>query len=117
MRGFIIRLLVNAAALAVAAYFLPGIVYGSPFDLLLVALVFGVVNALVKPIVTLLTCPLVLLTLGLFTLVINALMLLLTSTISSMFRLNFTVDGFGTAFVGALIITIVSFILNALIKD
>ena len=117
MRGFIIRLLVNAAALAVAAFLLPGIDYGSATDLLLVALVFGIVNALIKPIVTLLTCPLVLLTLGLFTLVINALMLLLTNAISGVLKLNFTVEGFATAFVGGLIITLVSFALNALIKD
>ena len=117
MRGFIIRLLVNAAALATAAYFLPGIKYGSLQDLLVVALVFGIVNALIKPIVTLLTCPLVLLTLGLFTLVINALMLLLTNTISKVLNLDFTVEGFTTAFVGGLIITLVSFTINALIKD
>ena len=85
--------------------------------LLVVALIFGIVNAIVKPIFTLVTACVVLLTLGLFLLVINALMLLLTSWLSDQFNLGWHVDGFWTAVLGSIIISIVSFILNAFIPD
>ena len=119
----ILRLLANAAALAVATVLLPGIVLNAPTTegrvttLLVVALVFGVLNAVVKPIFTLVTVPLVLLTLGLFLLVINALMLLLTSWVSSRVALGWFVDGFGTAVLGALIVSVVSFVLNTFVPD
>ena len=119
----ILRLLANAAALAVATFLLSGIrlteptTQGKVVTLLVVALIFGVVNAVVKPIFTLVTLPAVLLTLGLFLIVINALMLLLTSWISSRVDLGWFVDGFGTAFFGALIVSVVSFFLNAFVPD
>ena len=119
----ILRLLANAAALAVATFLLPGIVLNAPTTegrvttLLVVALVFGVLNAVVKPIFTLVTVPLVLLTLGLFLVVINALMLLLTSWVSSRVALGWFVDGFGTAVLGALIVSVVSFVLNTFVPD
>jgi putative membrane protein len=101
----------------VAAWILGGISVGSADDTVLrrvltllgVALVFGVVNAVVKPVVKLLTLPLFLLTLGLITLVINALLLQLTAWISDQVGLHFTVSGFGTALVGAIIVSLVSF--------
>ncbi len=119
----ILRLLANAAALAVATFLLSGIrlteptTQGKVITLLIVALIFGVVNAVVKPIFTLVTVPLVLLTLGLFLVVINALMLLLTSWVSTRVDLGWFVDGFGTAVFGALIVSIVSFFLNAFVPD
>ncbi|WP_375424537.1 phage holin family protein [uncultured Friedmanniella sp.] len=119
----ILRLLANAAALAVATFLLSGIRLTEPttrgklVTLLVVALIFGVVNAIVKPIFSLVSLPLVLLTLGLFLLVINALMLLLTSWISTQVDLGWYVDGFGTAVFGALIVSIVSFFLNAFVPD
>ncbi|MCW2566729.1 MAG: Membrane protein of unknown function [Mycobacterium sp.] len=117
MRAFLVRLLASAAGLAVAAWILGGISVGSAGDTVLrrvltllgVALVFGVVNAVVKPVVKLLTLPLFLLTLGLITLVINALLLQLTAWISDQVGLHFTVSGFGTALVGAIIVSLVSF--------
>jgi putative membrane protein len=119
----LIRLLVNAVALGVAAWLLQGIaVEGATtarriVTLLVVAAIFGLVNALVKPIATLLSLPFIVLTLGLLIFVINALMLLLTSWISDGLDLAFTVNGFGTALVGALIITIVSWLANVLLPD
>ncbi|HEY0359225.1 MAG TPA: phage holin family protein [Mycobacteriales bacterium] len=117
MRAFLVRLVASAAGLAVAAWILGGISVGSAGDTVLrrvltllgVALVFGVVNAVVKPVVKLLTLPLFLLTLGLITLVINALLLQLTAWISDQVGLHFTVSGFGTALVGAIIVSLVSF--------
>lgn len=119
----LLRLLANAAALAVATFLLSGITITAPttgrkvFALLVVALIFGVLNAVVKPIFTLVTVPLVLLTLGLFLLVINALMLLLTSWVSERVDLGWHVDGFWVAVFGALIVSLVSFLLNAFLPD
>jgi len=115
---FLIRLLINAAALWVAARLIPGIVYdGGWLGLLFVALVFGALNAFIRPILNLLTCPLLILTLGLFTLVLNAIMLLLTGWVSNILGLGFHVAGFWPAFWGALVISIVSFLLSLFVKD
>jgi putative membrane protein len=114
----LIRILINAAALWVATQIVPGVTHTGPWlSLLLVALVFGLLNALVRPILKLLTCPLILLTLGLFTFVINAIVLWLTSAISESFGIGFHVTGFGAAFVGALVVTLVSVLLSVLMPD
>jgi putative membrane protein len=119
----ILRLLANAAALASATFLLPGITLNTPttgrkiLALLIVALIFGVLNAIVKPIFKLVTAPIVLLTLGLFLIVINACMLLLTSWIAGKVALGWHVDGFWTAVFGAIIVSIVSFLLNAFLPD
>ena len=105
----IIRLLINAAALLAAVWLIPGIVFtGGPARLIGVAAVFGVVNALVRPVLTVLSCPLIVITLGLFTLVINALLLLLTGYLSQAWNLGFRVDGFLPAFLGGIVIGVVS---------
>jgi putative membrane protein len=115
---FLIRLLVNAAALWVATRLVPGVSYsGGAMPLFGVALVFGVVNALIGPIAKILTFPLIIVTLGLFALVINGLMLLLTSALSSALGLGFHVRGFWAAFWGALVVSLVSTILSMLIGD
>ncbi len=115
---FLLRLLINAVALWVAATIVPNISYeGSLVSLLLVALVFGVLNALIRPLLALLTCPLQILTLGLFTLVLNAVMLLLTSAVAGALGLSFHVEGFVAAFLGALVISIVSIILSLVIHE
>jgi putative membrane protein len=96
----------------------PGLTYtGDWVGLLGVAVVFGLVNAIIRPILAMLTCPLVLLTLGLFVFVLNALMLWLTSVIAESLGLNFQVDGFLAAFVGALIVGVVSTVLNVLVGE
>ena len=113
---FVTRLLINAAALWAAIRLVPGIWFEGDWWLVFaVALVFGVLNAVIRPILFVLTLPFLLLTLGLFTFVLNALMLWLTSATSDLFGLRFHVDGFGAAFVGALIVTVVSFALSLLI--
>jgi putative membrane protein len=111
--------------LAVAAWILGGIRVGSPdqswwhraLTLVGVAVVFGLVNAVVKPLVKLLTLPLFILTLGLITLIINALLLQLTAWLSDQVGLDFTVSGFGTAVLGALIVSIVSFGVALAMRD
>jgi putative membrane protein len=115
---FVLRLLINAAALWVATRIVPGVTHsGSGGTLLLVALVFGLLNALVRPILALLTCPLLILTLGLFTFVINAVILLLTSALSGSLGIGFHVDGFWAAFLGALVISVVSILLSIFVRD
>lgn len=107
------RLLINAAALWAATRLVSGISFDGDWRLLLVvALVFGVLNVAVRPILILLTLPLFILTLGLFTFVLNALMLWLTSAVSDALGLGFHVSGFGAAFLGALVVTVISFMLS-----
>lgn len=123
MKNFVVKTIANAGALAVAIWLLDGITLsgGSTgrkvLTLILVALLFGLVNFVVKPIVKVLTLPLFILTLGLITLVVNALMLMLTSWLAGQFNLSFHVDGFWTAVLGGLIISIVSWALNVVLPD
>lgn len=123
MKNFVVKTIANAGALAVSVWLLDKITLTGDstgkkvWTLLLVALVFGVVNFLVKPILQVLTFPLFILTLGLFTLVINALMLLLTSWLADKLDLSFHVEGFWTAVLGGLIISIVSWALNVVLPD
>jgi putative membrane protein len=119
MRHLLLRLIVNAIALFAATQVgIPGLHFDGDWKtIVVVAFIFGLVNALIRPLLTLLTCPLVLLTLGLFTLVINALMLALTGWFAEQFKLGFVVDGFWAAFVGGLVVSIVSWALTLLIRD
>jgi putative membrane protein len=106
---FLLRLVITAAALWAAVHFVPGITYtGSWLGLLGVALVFGLLNAIVRPILALLTCPLMMATLGLFVFVLNAIMLLLTAYVSIQLGLGFSVAGFIPALIGSLVISVVS---------
>jgi putative membrane protein len=112
------RLLINAAALWAATRVVPGIVFDGDWRLLLaVALVFGVLNVALRPILILLTLPLFILTLGLFTFVLNAVMLWLTGRVSDALGLGFHVDGFVAAFLGALVVTIASFLLSLFVAS
>jgi putative membrane protein len=114
----LLRLLINAAALWVATRLVAGISYtGDGVSLFGVALVFGVLNVLIKPVLFLLSLPFVILTLGLFTLVLNALMLLLTAGASDILGLGFSVDGFIPALKGALVVTVVSFALSLFVSS
>lgn len=116
----IFRLIINAAALWVASGLVDGISFagqGEGIDvgtLLLVALIFGLINALIKPIVKLVTCPFYIITLGLFTFLVNAGMLWLTSYIAGP---RFTVDGFWAALWGGIIISIVSTLLSIFVSE
>ncbi|WP_437045960.1 phage holin family protein [Streptomyces sp. enrichment culture] len=123
MMNFLVKTIANAGALAVAVWLLDKITLTGDSTgrqagtLVLVALVFGLVNLLVKPVVRVLTLPLFVLTLGLFTLVVNALMLLLTSWLAGRLDLSFHVEGFWTAVLGGLVVSIVSWALNVVLPD
>ena len=110
---FLLQLLINAVALWVAIQVVDGIDHrGSWWSLLLVALVFGVLNASVRPLLKLLSLPILILTLGLFIFVINALMLRLTGWVSGLLGLGFYVEGFWAALFGGLIVSVVSLLLS-----
>ncbi|AZQ72551.1 MULTISPECIES: phage holin family protein [Streptomyces] len=123
MKNFVVKTIANAAALAVAIWLLKGITLSGEntarkvVTLFLVALVFGAVNFIVKPVVKLLSFPLFILTLGLITLVINALMLLLTSWLADRLDLAFHVAGFWSALVGGVIISIVAWAMHVILPD
>ena len=112
---FLVRLLATASALWLAVQLVPGIVWtGGSLGLIGVALVFGALNAVVRPILVLLSCPLIILTLGLFLLVLNGLMLLLTAAVSQGLGLGFRVEGLLPAFVGGLVVAVASAVLSVL---
>ncbi len=117
MNSFLVRLVINALAIAATAWLLPGITVGgnAMLTIVLVALVFGIVNAIIKPIFSFVTCGLYVVTLGLFTFIANALMLWFTKDIAKLFGLQFSIDTFWTAIIGALIISVVSFILSLIL--
>ncbi len=119
MNAFIIRWAINTLALYVAIAIVPGIHAESTrwFALLILGLIFGLLNAVVRPILKLLTCPLILLTMGLFVLILNTVLFVLTGMLGSQFHIGFTVSNFWTAFLGALVTSVVSFALTMLLKD
>ena len=112
--NFIIKVLINAAALWVAARFVPGIdLTADIWQILLIALVFGLINTFLKPILKVLSLPVIILTLGLFAIIVNVILLAITAGLMD----GLTIDGFLPALLGAIVISIVSAILNAIIPD
>jgi putative membrane protein len=118
MMKLILRWAINAVALWVAITYIPGIhAQGGWMSLLGLALIFGFVNALFRPLLKFLTCPLIILTLGLFILLINTLLFWLSGLIGQYLGVGFTVDGFWPAFFGSLVVSVVSMVLTMLVKD
>ena len=116
---FLVRWAINAAAIWAAIRIVPGITptESSLEAYIIIALVFGLVNAIIRPIIALLTCPLIILTLGLGTLLINAGMFWLAGEIGQSLGYGFTVEGFWPAFLGALVVSIVSMVLSSLLGE
>jgi putative membrane protein len=110
--GLLVRFVVNVAALWVAQWLVRGFDIESAGALVFGAIIFGVLNAVIRPVLAFVTCLLTILTLGLFTLILNTIMLGLTAWIAGLFDLAFEVDGFIAAFLGALVISVVSTLLN-----
>ena len=118
MTKFILRWIINALAVYLAVLFVPGISYeGGWLGIVWLALILGLLNAFLRPLLQLLTCPLILLTLGLFTLLINTLMFWWMSSIGQTFGIDITVDGFLPAFLGGLIVSVVSIIFSMMLHD
>jgi putative membrane protein len=110
--GLLVRFAINVAALWVAQWLVRGFDIDSAGALVFGAIIFGIVNAIIRPVLAFVTCLLTILTLGLFTLILNTIMLGLTAWIAGLFDLAFEVDGFIAAFLGALVISVVSTLLN-----
>lgn len=119
MNRFILRMVINGLALYAAVALVSGIVVQdpSPITYIGLALIFGILNALVKPILKFVTCPVIFLTLGLFTLVINTGMFYLTGLIGRQFGVGFTIEGFWSAFLGAIIVSVISVFFNIVLRD
>jgi putative membrane protein len=119
MTRFVLRWLINAVALFAAINIVPGITPqgDSWIAIIWLALIFGLLNAFLRPLIKILTCPLIILTLGVFTLLINTFMFWLAGLVGTNFGVGFTVDGFWSAFLGGLIVSIVSVILSLVFKD
>lgn len=111
--SFLVHWAIVAASLWVAAYLIPGVVIRSVPALLIAALVLGLVNALVRPVLTILTLPITIITLGLFYLVVNGVAFALAAAVTP----GFDLAGFGSAILGALLVSVVSWILGAMFKS
>ncbi|MFZ7101310.1 MAG: phage holin family protein [Peptococcaceae bacterium] len=113
MKGWVVRWILNGAALIFTSFIIGGIAVHGILAALFAALVLGIVNAIIRPVIIFLTLPINLLTLGLFTLIINGFMLKITGTVVN----GFDVHGFWAATIGAIILSLISSILNALVTD
>lgn len=114
MRSLIIRWIILTIAIGVTAELIPGVsVEGGLGSLVIIAMIFGLVNAFIRPLLMILTCPLIILTLGLFTLVINTALFLITARLSS----ALSVDGFWPAFWASLIVSIITAVLSSLVRE
>ena len=110
-----VKWLITSLAIFAAIYLVPGIHFTGPgWQLGIIAAIFSVVNLLLRPILMLITCPMIILTLGLFSVAINALMLMLTANVAVYLGIEYSIDSFTTAFIGALVISLTSLILNML---
>lgn len=117
MSRIFITWLINTIAIMIAIKFVPGVTFtGEWWGILLTGVVFGFVNAIIRPVVKLFTFPLLILSLGLFSFIINAMMLGITSWISEQLNLGFNVEGFKAAFLGSLIISLITLTLSCLVN-
>jgi putative membrane protein len=110
--GFIVRILISAVAVFIAAYFVPGVVVNGFGTALVVAIVLGLLNAFIKPILTILTIPITILTLGLFLVVINVLMIYLTDYLVDGFR----VSGFIAALLFSIVVSVVGWLIDTVVN-
>ena len=118
MEKYFIKWIINTIAIMIAIKFVPGIVYaGEWWGILMVGLLFGLINTFIRPFIKLFALPLLIFSLGLFTFIINAMMLSLTSWLSDKFHLGFHVESFKAAFFGALLISLASMVLSCLIPS
>lgn len=118
MTKLILRWAINAIAIYLAVTFVPGItLHSGLLSVVWLALILGLVNAFIRPLLKLLTCPLIILTLGLFTLLINTFVFWLMGQIGQSFGIDITINGFWPAFLGGLVVSIVSVVLTLILKD
>jgi putative membrane protein len=115
LRSVVLKWLITSLAIFAAIYLVPGIYFTGPgWQLGIIAAIFSMVNLLIRPILMLITCPMIILTLGLFSVAINAFMLILTANVAVYLGIEYSIDSFTTAFIGALVISFTSLVLNML---
>lgn len=115
IRSVIFRWLITSLAIFVAMYLVPGIQFTGPgWQLGVIAAIFSVVNQLIKPVLTLITCPMIVLTLGLFTVIINGVLLLITAGLADFLGISFVITTFTDALIGALVVSLTTLVLNML---
>jgi putative membrane protein len=118
MTRFILRWAINAVAIFLAIRFVPGISLQSGLmSVIWLALILGLMNAFLRPLLTLLTCPLIIVTLGLFTLLINTFLFWLTGQVGQIIGIHITINGFWPAFLGGLVVSVVSVVMTLILKD
>ncbi len=118
MTRFILRWAINAVAIFLAIRFVPGIILESGWvTVIWLALILGLVNAFLRPLLKLLTCPLILLTLGLFALLINTFLFWLTAQIGQIVGIHIIINGFWPAFLGGLVVSVVSVVMSLILRD
>jgi len=118
MTKFILRWMINIVAIYAAIWIVDGISLESGWiSVFWLALIFGLINAFVRPLLKLLTCPLILLTLGLFTLLINTFLFWLTSQVGQFFGIDLVITGFWPAFLGGLVVSVVSVVMSLILRD
>jgi putative membrane protein len=118
MTRFILRWAINAVAIFLAIRFVPGISLQSGLlSVVWLALILGLMNAFLRPLLTLLTCPLIIVTLGLFTLLINTFLFWLTGQVGQIIGIQITINGFWPAFLGGLVVSVVSVVMTLILKD
>jgi putative membrane protein len=115
LRRYILQWLITSLAIFAAFSLVPGITFsGNGYEIGIIAMIYSVINLLIRPILTLITCPMIILTLGMFTVIINGVLLLITADMAKYFGIDFQIETFFTALMGAVVISLTTFVLNLL---
>ena len=115
LRRYILQWLITSLAIFAAFSLVPGITFsGNGYEIGIIAMIYSVINLLMRPILTLITCPMIILTLGMFTVIINGVLLLVTADLAKYFGIDFQIETFFTALIGAVVISLTTFVLNLL---
>jgi putative membrane protein len=115
LRRWVLQWLITSLAIFAAFSLVPGITFsGNGYEIGVIAMIYSVINLLIRPVLTLITCPMIILTLGTFTVIINAILLLLTANFAKILGIDFYVETFMTALIGAIVISLTTFVLNLL---
>ena len=115
LRRYILQWLISSLAIFAAFSLVPGITFsGNGYEIGIIAMIYSVINLLIRPILTLITCPMIILTLGMFTVIINGVLLLITADLAKYFGIDFQIETFFTALIGAVVISLTTFVLNLL---
>jgi putative membrane protein len=115
LRRWVLQWLITSLAIFAAFSLVPGITFsGNGYEIGIIAMIYSVINLLIRPVLTLITCPMIILTLGMFTVIINGVLLLITADLAKYFGIDFQIETFFTALIGAVVISLTTFVLNLL---